>query len=82
MKLSRITLLVRGMSCAACVHRVEQALTGLEGVSRAEINLATEKATIEYKAQLVSQEKINEKISLIVHHKQYKQKSTDTMKIR
>ena len=63
MKLSKITLLVRGMSCAACVRRVEQALTGLEGVSRAEINLATEKATIEYDAQLVSPEKISEKIA-------------------
>ena len=57
------SLLVRGMSCAACVRRLEQALTGLEGVSRAEINLATEKATIEYDAQLVSPEKISAKIT-------------------
>jgi Cu+-exporting ATPase len=45
------------------VRRVEQALSELEGVSRAEINLATEKATIEYDAQLVSPERIGEKLA-------------------
>jgi len=36
------------MSCAACARRVEKALAGAEGVSVADVNLATEKAAVEY----------------------------------
>ena len=38
---------VRGMTCAACVARVEEALSGVPGVLRANVNLASEKATVE-----------------------------------
>ena len=36
------------MSCAACGRRVEGALSGTDGVSSANVNLATEKASVEY----------------------------------
>ncbi|MFC1947788.1 heavy metal translocating P-type ATPase [Chloroflexota bacterium] len=39
---------VRGMTCAACVARVEEALSGVPGVVSASVNLASEKATVEY----------------------------------
>ncbi len=39
---------VGGMTCTACVARVEKALTGVPGVVSANANLATEKATVEY----------------------------------
>jgi Cu+-exporting ATPase len=39
---------VQGMTCASCVSRVEKKLSGLEGVLEARVNLATEKAVIEY----------------------------------
>ncbi len=39
---------VSGMTCASCVNRVEKRLKGLNGVSHAEVNLATERADIEY----------------------------------
>jgi Cu+-exporting ATPase len=39
---------VEGMSCASCVSRVEGKLSGMEGVATARVNLATEKAVIEY----------------------------------
>ena len=39
---------VRGMTCASCVARVEQALSGVPGVVSANVNLASEKATVEY----------------------------------
>ena len=39
---------VRGMTCAACVARVEEALSGVPGVVSAVVNLASEKATVEY----------------------------------
>ncbi|HEV8584777.1 MAG TPA: heavy metal translocating P-type ATPase [Methylomirabilota bacterium] len=40
------TFAVRGMHCAACVGKVERALTGVPGVSEAAVNLATERATV------------------------------------
>jgi len=36
------------MTCASCVARVEQALSGVPGVISANVNLASEKATVEY----------------------------------
>jgi Cu+-exporting ATPase len=40
------TLLIGGMTCAACSARVERALRKLEGIESAVVNLATEKATV------------------------------------
>ena len=42
------TLSVGGMTCAACVGRVERALAGVDGVERAAVNLVTERATVRY----------------------------------
>jgi Cu+-exporting ATPase len=39
---------VSGMTCASCVNRVEQALSGVPGVISTSVNLASEKATVEY----------------------------------
>jgi P-type Cu+ transporter len=39
---------VGGMTCASCVARVEEALSDVQGVISASVNLATEKATVEY----------------------------------
>ena len=44
----KVTLVVDGMTCASCVRHVETALTSLEGVASANVNLASEKATVEY----------------------------------
>ncbi|MGQ9545750.1 MAG: heavy metal translocating P-type ATPase [Dehalococcoidia bacterium] len=41
-------LAVGGMTCASCVARVEEALSSVPGVISASVNLATEKATVEY----------------------------------
>ncbi|HLA24997.1 MAG TPA: heavy metal translocating P-type ATPase [bacterium] len=42
-----VQLPVRGMSCASCVEKVEHALSGVDGVLRANVNLASERATVE-----------------------------------
>jgi len=39
---------VGGMTCASCVARVEEALSSMPGVISANVNLASEKATVEY----------------------------------
>lgn len=39
---------ITGMTCAACSTRIEKGLNKLGGVSKANVNLALEKATVEY----------------------------------
>ncbi len=41
-------LTIEGMTCASCVLRVEKALKKVEGVAEAAVNLASEKARIEF----------------------------------
>ena len=45
---SKITIPIKGMTCASCVEKVQKALSSLNGVFSASVNLATEKATVEY----------------------------------
>src|SRR5690606_6857207 len=42
-----IELAVEGMTCASCVGRVERALRNVPGVRAANVNLATERATVQ-----------------------------------
>ncbi len=53
---------IQGMSCAACVRRVETGIESLDGVDHAAVNLATGKATVEFDAAVVNDLKIREKI--------------------
>ncbi len=43
-----LTIPIEGMSCDSCVARIEQGLQTLPGVTRASVNLATERATVNY----------------------------------
>ncbi|WP_293910848.1 heavy metal-associated domain-containing protein, partial [Deinococcus sp.] len=45
---------VQGMTCANCVGRVERALGKVDGVLSASVNLATERATVQYLPSAVS----------------------------
>lgn len=49
-----ISLKIGGMSCAACATKIETALKKMEGVKSANVNLATERATIKYSPKDVS----------------------------
>jgi len=42
----KVTLNIGGMTCAACVRRIENALNKVDGVDNASVNLATGKATV------------------------------------
>ena len=46
------------MTCAACVAHVEGALKEVRGISSAQVNLATEKATVEMDPKVVSLEEL------------------------
>lgn len=43
-----LDLSIQGMTCASCVLRVEKALSAIPGVSRATVNLATERAHVNW----------------------------------
>ena len=43
-----VTLAIDGMTCASCVSRVEKALSKVEGVVSAQVNLATETAQVQF----------------------------------
>ena len=54
----RLELAVRGMTCASCVRRVERALLKQPGVIAASVNLATERADVEYLPRAVSPQRL------------------------
>jgi Cu+-exporting ATPase len=54
----KATLKIGGMTCASCAATVENALKKAEGIYSAGVNIATEKATIEYDPTLVDREKL------------------------
>ena len=49
-----LELPIEGMTCASCVARNERALRKVEGVASAEVNFATEKATVTFDPNVVS----------------------------
>ncbi len=55
-------LQIGGMHCAACVARVEKALQKLEGVKTASVNIASEKASLVYDANLLPFSAIKEAV--------------------
>ena len=54
----QVVLPVTGMTCASCVARIEEALSGVEGVEKAQVNLATEKAVVRLTTPEVPVEKL------------------------
>jgi len=59
----RVILPIGGMTCAACVRHVERALNKVDGVSRATVNLATERAVVEYLPGLASLDNLKQAVS-------------------
>jgi P-type Cu+ transporter len=55
---SSCTLVIGGMTCASCVRRVEKALVQVPGVAHAEVNLATETATVAFSGAPVAAENL------------------------
>ncbi len=60
--MSKDTLKITGMTCAACAARIEKVVGKMEGVEAISVNLATEKATISYDPGKTGLPAIKEKI--------------------
>jgi Cu+-exporting ATPase len=57
-----ITLPITGMTCANCVATVERNIKKLDGIEKANVNLTTERASVDFDPSIVDQEKIIERI--------------------
>ena len=62
---TRKAFMVRGMTCASCVTRVENKLLSLSGVLDVKVNLVTENVSIEYLPCLISFEVMKETLSSV-----------------
>jgi Cu+-exporting ATPase len=62
------TLPIEGMTCASCVRRVEKALANVPGVTSANVNLATENASVVFDPATVTIEQLNDAVERAGYH--------------
>ena len=60
-----VELSLAGMTCASCAARIERHLSGLPGIVSASVNLATERARVEYLAGAVEPGQLLAEVSAI-----------------
>ncbi|HAF85181.1 MAG TPA: cation-transporting ATPase PacS [Sphaerochaeta sp.] len=81
---------IGGMTCASCSSAVERTLNKLDGVKLAQVNLATESATIEFEGEKLSLDDIKKAVSKIGYSvldeidegKRMKQKAKELVTLR
>ena len=66
-------LQISGMTCAACATRIEKGLTKLNGVVKANVNLALEKATVAYNSAVLNPSEIIKKVETLGYGAQIKE---------
>lgn len=54
------TFTIHGMNCASCAQTIEQALNNQPGVENANVNLATEKASVTYNPNEINEETLQQ----------------------
>ncbi len=62
MSFSKFRFDIRGMTCAACVRRVEEGLRQTPGVKSVSVNFATEKALVEYDRDRINVDELQKKV--------------------
>ena len=60
--MEKITLPIKGMTCASCAMTIEKVISKLDGVSAVNVNFATENALVEYEPEKISISGINDAI--------------------
>jgi len=61
-QLEKATIPITGMHCASCAATIEESLNKVEGVSKAAVNFATEKAYVEYDPGKASPQALEEAV--------------------
>jgi P-type Cu+ transporter len=73
---------ITGMTCAACSARIEKGLNKLDGVVKANVNLALEKATVEFNGSVLSPGDIIKKVENLGYGAHLKEESKETADYR
>ena len=73
---------ITGMTCAACSARIEKGLNKLDGVLKANVNLALEKATVEYNGTAVTPAEIIKKVENLGYGAHLKEDAKETSDYR
>ncbi|HSV48979.1 MAG TPA: heavy metal translocating P-type ATPase, partial [Candidatus Acidoferrales bacterium] len=72
-KTKKLVLNIGGMSCINCARSIEKALKKLNGITQATVNLAAEKALIDYNPDITNQKTIEDTITevgyQVIHEK-------------
>lgn len=70
---------ITGMSCAACSARIEKGLNRLDGVMKANVNLALETAMVEYNGAVLSPHEIIRKVEDLGYGASLKEDAKDAV---
>jgi P-type Cu+ transporter len=62
MKNKKVSVAVKGMHCVNCAANITKKLSKTKGVANANVNFATEKASVEFDDSLINDDKIIEAI--------------------
>ncbi|WP_042458314.1 heavy metal translocating P-type ATPase [Neobacillus dielmonensis] len=73
---------ITGMTCAACSARIEKGLNKLDGVMKANVNLALEKATVEYNGTGLTAADIIKKVEDLGYGARLKEDAKETSDYR
>ncbi|TDL77155.1 cadmium-translocating P-type ATPase [Rhodococcus qingshengii] len=69
---------ITGMTCAACSTRIEKGLNKLDGVVKANVNLALEKATVEYNGSVLTPSDIINRVEKLGYGARVKENVKET----
>lgn len=69
---------ITGMTCAACSTRIEKGLNKFDGVVKANVNLALEKATVEYNGSVLTPSDIINKVEKLGYGARVKENVKET----
>ncbi|ETI67347.1 heavy metal translocating P-type ATPase [Neobacillus vireti] len=69
---------ITGMTCAACATRIEKGLNKLDGIVKANVNLALEKATVEFNGSMLTSNDVIKKVEALGYKAQIKEDSKET----
>jgi P-type Cu+ transporter len=69
---------ITGMTCAACSTRIEKGLNKLDGIVKANVNLALEKATVEYNGSVLTPSDIINKVEKLGYGAHIKEDAKET----
>ncbi len=80
----KISIPITGMTCVSCAKTIESSLKKVKGVSKANINFATEKAYVDYDPKLTRKEDLEKAIEEIGYHvtKEGKKEDGNVLKLK